>query len=524
MKQMKHHFLKLLLVLAASSLMTAHAQNKAVNPIIWADVPDMSMVRVGDTYYMSSTTMHMIPGVPVMKSKDLVNWEMASYAQLFLADNDAMNLVNGRGAYGSGTWASSLRYHNGMFYLSVFANTTRKSYIFTTKDPSKGDWKGQELPRALHDQSLFFDDNGKIYMVYGNGRLSIVELKPDLTGFVDGSEHVLIDNASQPAGNGGLGAEGSQLFKHDGKYYLFNISWPSGKCRTVIVHRADNIMGPYEGRVALQDEGVAQGGIVDTPNGNWFAYLFQDHGSVGRIPYLVPMKWENGWPVLGDNGKVPMTLDLPASKGLMPGIVNSDEFTRKKGQPELPLVWQWNHNPINTCWSVSKRPGFLRLTTGRIDSLFVSARNTLTQRTFGPLCAASVAFDVTHMKDGDVAGLGLLQSMFGQIGVRCTGTTKSLVMINGQTRKPVETTLSALKGNMAYVKIECDYRDKKDVAYFSYSLDGKKWVRVPNTQLKMSYTIPHFMGYRFGLFNYATKSLGGYVDFDYYRISDKITE
>ena len=187
-----------------------------------------------------------------------------------------------------------------------------------------------------------------------------------------------------------LRAEGSQLFKHDGKYYLFNISWPRGGMRTVLVNRADNLFGPWEARVALQDKGVAQGSIIDMPDGRWFAYMFQDHGSVGRIPFLVPMKWVDGWPVMGENGKVPETLDLPANKSLLPGIVNNDEFTRKKGEPTLPLVWQWNHNPDNSLWSINARKGYLRLTTRRIDTSFLSARNSLTQRTVGPVCSGAI--------------------------------------------------------------------------------------------------------------------------------------
>jgi beta-xylosidase len=493
---------------------------KATNPVIWADVPDMSMMRVGDTYYMSSTTMHMIPGVPVMKSKDLTNWVMASYAQPFLADNDAMNLKTPRGAYGQGTWASSIRWHNGLCYLSVFSNTSRKSYIFSSTDPSKGDWKTIELPRSLHDQSLFFDDNGKTYLVWGNGRINIVQLTADLSDFVPGTERVLIDNASLPGGRGGLGAEGSQLFKVKGKYYLFNISWPAGSMRTVLIHRADSLNGVWEGRVGLRDKGVAQGGLVDMPDGRWFAYLFKDNGAVGRIPYLVPVTWENGWPVLGVDGKVPMTLDLPVNKGVVPGIVNSDEFNRRLGDPALPLVWQWNHNPIDNAWSVTTRPGYLRLTTGRVDSLFLQARNTLTQRTFGPTSVATAAMDLRNMKDGDVAGLGLLQQRFGQVGVRCEGKKHFLVMLNGQNGKPVEQARIELKKPTVYLKASCDFTDQKDLASFYYSVDGKQWTKVGD-DLKMAYTIPHFMGYRFGLFNYATKTTGGFVDFDWFHVSDK---
>lgn len=194
---------------------------------------------------------------------------------------------------------------------------------------------------GFHDHSLFFDDDGRVYLIYGAGKLRLVELNADASGIKPGTaEQVIIENASAPAGtNINLQAEGSQLFKVNGKYYLFNITWPRGGMRTVVIHRADKITGPWEGRLGMQDLGVAQGGLINTPKGEWYAYLFRDFGAIGRIPYFVPVKWQDGWLVLRVNGKVPETLDLPASKGLIPGIVASDEFTRKKSEPALPLVW-----------------------------------------------------------------------------------------------------------------------------------------------------------------------------------------
>lgn len=511
----------LLFVSASFSNILAQAQ-KAQNPIIFADVPDLSMIRVGDTYYMSSTTMHMCPGVPIMKSKDLANWEMLNYAYDRLGEDDALSLVNGKSNYGKGTWASSLRYHNGTYYIATYAQTTNKTYIFRTNDIEKGDWKMNSFTPGFHDCTLVFDNNSA-FLITGGGKLQIIELNSDLTGVKEGGiNQVLIENASAPTEPNMLKAEGSQLYKHNGKYYLFNISWPRGGMRTVLVHRADNLMGPWEGRIALQDQGVAQGSIIDTPDGKWFAYLFQDHGSVGRIPYLVPMKWEDGWPVIGVNGKVPETLDLPVSKGLIPGIVNNDEFTRKKGEPALPLVWQWNHNPDNSLWSVTERKGFLRLKTGRIDSLFLKSRNTLTQRTFGPVCSGFTLLDASNMKEGDFAGLTAFQRKFGQVGVKVVDGKKFLFMVSNKTDKPTELQSIPLSQDKVYLKIECDFRNRIDVAKFFYSLDGKAWKQIGG-ELKMEYTLmEHFMGYRFGLFNYATKNIGGYADFDYFRISDKI--
>ena len=511
--------------MAAAGIQTSVAQ-KAPEPlpVVFADVPDLAMIRVGDTYYMSSTTMHMNPGLPIMKSKDLVNWQLVGYAYQTLGENDDLNLVGKKNAYGKGSWASSLRYHNGTYYVTTFSSTTGKTYIFTSKDIEKGPWVEHSFKPSLHDHSLVFDDDGKIYMISGGGKLNIVELKEDLSGIKPETQRVLIENASFPAnGNGrGLNAEGSQLFKVNGKYYLFNISWPNGGVRTAIIHRADKITGPWEGRVGFQDLGVAQGGLVDNAKGEWFAYLFRDYGSVGRAPYILPVKWVDGWPVIGDNGKFPADLKLPASKSLIPGLVNSDEFTRKKGEPALPLVWQWNHNPVNDKWSVTERKGYLRLTTSRIDSNVLQARNTLTQRTFGPTSSGVTSIDVSNMKDGDYAGLLLLQKKYEWVGVKATATGKAIVVGDGQGAKEIEAANIPITQKVVYFKADCDFTNRTDKAYLYYSLDGKVWTQIGN-MLKMSYTLPHFMGYRFGLFNYATKTTGGSVDFDYFRISDKIT-
>ena len=163
--------------LAADTAKNAH------NPILWADVPDIAVIRVGDTYYMSSTTMHMCPGLPIMKSKDLVNWEIASYAYETLADTDELNLKDGKNDYGRGSWASSLRYHHGTFYATTFSLSTGRTYIFSTKNPNQTPWKETSFTPLFGDHSLFFDDDGRAYMVAGNGRMRVTELKPDLSGF-----------------------------------------------------------------------------------------------------------------------------------------------------------------------------------------------------------------------------------------------------------------------------------------------------------------------------------------------------
>lgn len=494
--------------------------NEARNPIIWADFPDPAVIRVGDTYYMSNTTMHMCPGLPIMKSKNLVNWEMVGYAYQKLEDNDETTLQNGKNMYGKGSWASSLRFHGGMYYATTFALNTGKTYVFKTTDIESGKWEETTFEPVLYDGSLFFDDDGRVYDVCGNGDIRLVELKTDLSGTKPGGfDKVIIKDASSVAGTNILvPAEGAHMHKINGKYYLFLITWPKGDIRTQLVFRADKITGPYEGRIFLHDQGVAEGCLIDTPDGEWYAMLFQDHGSVGRTPFLVPVKWEDDWPVADNNGEVPQTLNIPVASTPIPASIASDEFDN--GTSQLGLQWQWNHNPDNRYWSLTQRPGFLRLTTGRVDNNFEQVRNMLTQRTFGPVCSGCVALDVSNMNDGDIAGLAALQKQYGIVGVKMTTTAKSIVMISAESGSAAELASVPLTQKTVYLKIDCNFQNRTDKAYFYYSLDEKLWTKI-GEPLQMSYSLAHFVGYRFALFNYSTKTAGGFVDFDYFRVSDR---
>jgi beta-xylosidase len=495
---------------------------QARNPVIWADVPDLSVIRVGDTYYMSSTTMHMSPGLPIMRSRDLVNWEMVNYAYETLADNDALTLQNKQQAYGSGSWASSLRSHKGVFYVTTFSSTTGETYVFKTKNIDKGPWIKSSFKPMLHDHSLFFEDDGRVYMTYGGGDIRLIELTADASAIKPGGiDQVIIDDASLVAGpNVGLNAEGSQIHKINGKYYIFLITWPKNGIRTELVFRSDNLTGPYEGKVALSDRGIAQGSIIDTPGGEWYAMLFRDFGAVGRTPYLVPVTWKDGWPIFGIDGKAPDILDIQTTPQNISGIIASDEFDRRSKDRMLPLAWQWNHNPDDRYWSIKERPGYLRLTNGGISTNILDARNTLTQRTFGPECSGSLALDISHMKTGDVAGLAAFQKNYGFVAVKMSGKTKSIIMVNADGGSPVEAANIPITQDRIFLKVSMDFTNLTDKASFYYSLDGTEWRAIGNT-LQMSYTLPHFMGYRFALFNYATETNGGFVDFDWFRTSDK---
>lgn len=488
---------------------------EARNPIIWADVPDVSVIRVGETYYMSSTTMHMNPGVPIMKSKDLVNWSIVNYAHRALdSDHPRLNLDPQQEAYGEGSWASSIRYFEDTYYVTTFSNTTRKTYIYKTQDIENGPWQTSVLNAHLHDSSLFFDD-GHAYMIYGVDDIRIVELNSDLTAVrSDGVNQILIPQASRIAGSDFyVPAEGAQIQKINDWYYVNLISWPRGGSRSQLVYRSKNLLGPYEGRVVLE-RSVAQGKLIDTPSGDWWAMLFKDSGAVGRIPYLVPVQWADNWPVLGVNGDVPEFLNFHVEDRGIGGIVRSDEFNN----PALDLVWQWNHNPVANGWSLTERPDYLRLKNQRIDSSFVETRNTLTQRMFGPRSSAIVAVEVSNMKDGDISGIGALQDKYGYIAVAQQGNQRSVIVVkNVNGRENVEELID-VSSERVYLRIDGDFRNQIDEAKFFYSLDGERWLQVGNV-LKMEYVLTHFMGYRFALFNYGTKNTGGYVDFDYFHLN-----
>lgn len=325
----------------AQTSATAVESGKFSNPVIYADVPDIDMIRVNDTYYMVSTTMHLSPGCPIMKSKDLVNWEIVNYVYDILGDTDAMNLRNGESMYGNGQWAASLQYHNNKYYVAFNSNTTGHAYIYTTDDIEKGSWTKTELAKSYHDMALFFDGDTP-YIVYGSGEIKYVELSKDLSGEKAGGKSGTLfslksgDDAEKFGG--GLPFEGTHVMKKDGYYYVFNICWPKGKPRIEVCHRSKSFIdGTWEAKEILNanfsnngtNAGVAQGGLIDTTDGKWYGFMFQDHGAIGRTPILTDCTWIDGWPMLGKNGDgktVEAEMELPVKGSESKSLVKSDEF------------------------------------------------------------------------------------------------------------------------------------------------------------------------------------------------------
>ena len=509
------------------------------NPMLWADVPDPDVIRVGDTYYLVSTTMHLMPGAPIMTSKDLKNWETVGYIFDRLTDSPKYDLLNGT-VYGRGQWATSLKYHNGKFYALLAPNergAMGDTYIFSA-EKAEGPWTIVSRMRHFHDCSLFFDDDDRVYVIYGTGEM--MELKPDLSDVIEGTHQLLFQREEDERGL----LEGSRMIKHNGKYYLLMIShvYAPGKHRREVCYRADNIHGPYEKQVILESEFggfsyEAQGTIVDTPDGDWIGIIFQDRGGVGRVLTVMPCRWVNGWPMLGDeNGKVPETVRPLVNGQPATAIVKSDDFSSDK----LGLHWQWNHNPIDEAWSLKERPGFLRLKTNRVVSNLYLAPNTLTQRMEGPTCSGTIAIDISKMKDGDCAGLAAFNSDTGALVIKKKGKNLVLEMVEMSVTLtdldkevtnveekviesiPLNAQLSTLNSQL-FLRIDADFRPVnghgRDAANFYFSIDGSQWTQIGTKDYRLNFDWRRFfMGSKFGIFCYATKKKGGYVDieaFDY---------
>lgn len=518
------------------------------NPVIFADVPDIDIIRVDDAFYMVSTTMHLSPGCPVMRSYDLVNWEIVNYVFDTLEDRDNLALRNGENNYGKGQWATTLRYNDGVYYAGFTSFSTGKTYIYHTDDIENGKWDRFVYDECFHDMSLLFDDDGRVYLVYGGGQIWCVELEKDLSAVKPGTKRKLIDDAGLVKG---CLAEGSHVYKMNGYYYIFIITWPPHRRRTQLCYRSETLDGEWEMKVIIDDnigfrnDGVAQGGIVDDKDGNWYCFVFQDHGAVGRAPVLSTMTWEDGWPVVGVDGKVPRTAKIPVAGHEKKGIVTSDEFINSQivrpyhnfaDTPEeagendyngsnLALEWQWNHNPDNRLWSLTEREGYLRLRTVNVCDTVADARNTISQRTFGPECGGYIKLDVSEMKDGDTAGLAAFAEKYGYVAVKIEDGKKYIVTVryndNDDVEQEFETERVEITENEVYLRVDCDYKNATDKAYFYYSLDGENWTKIGNT-LKMNYYGLHFMGYRYAIFNFPTKQSGGYVDVDYFRVENKL--
>lgn len=504
------------------------------NPLTGLDYPDPDVIRVDDTYYMVSTTMHFMPGCELLRSYDLANWEHAAYVYDRLDGTPGQTLAGGENIYGKGMWAATLRYHGGRFYIVFAANDTHKTYLYTA-DQIEGPWEKREIEGFYHDCSLLFDDDGRIFLAYGNRDVRLVQLRDDLSGPMPGGlSRVLVSDGDNPI----LGYEGTHFYKINGIYYLFFIHslWDEWK-RVEACFASDSPEGEFRGGDILNDDmgycnqGVAQGGIVDTPDGRWYAVLFQDRGAVGRIPVLVPLAWRDGFPVPGTDGRAPERFAVSSTRPehRYEPLVQSDDFRKP---PELPArelarrygcfgmksAWQFNHEPEPALVDWKQERGELWLHTGKLCRSVTEARNTLTQRMRYPRCAAEVTLDASLLKEGDCAGLCALQGCYGFVGVRKRQGKMYLVMASREpedgadgTETEREWAAVLTEESRVRLRIEADFTGMRDEARFFYEKGGT-WesVGIPH---KLRFRLDHFTGCRFGLFVYAAGEIGGAAGF-----------
>ncbi|MCK3684701.1 family 43 glycosylhydrolase [Maribellus sp. YY47] len=478
------------------------------NPVIFADFPDPDVIRVDDVYYMVSTTMHIFPGATILKSYDLVNWEYCSNPLEKIESTECYNL-DGCDRYGRGQWASSLKYHNGTFYL-LFTTLDEGSYLLTAAHP-EGPWEKQKLAGTFYDPGLFFDENDRIYVVFGINTLKIAELDENFA-VLPGTEKEVYSYTLKE------GLEGSHLYKINGYYYIYATygGWPAYQ----VALRSANIYGPYEERLLLDDENIHQGALVETQTGEWWTVLFYDKGAYGRLPNLQPVNWVDGWPEIGVEGKGVTTYTKPDvgkeyEKRVLP---TNDNFMDYK----LGMQWGWNHNPENSKWSLTENPGNLRLYTVSVADGFKSARNTLTQRIFA--CPddldhsyGTIKMNIKNMLDGDVAGLAVFQDPYAYIGVKAENSEKKLVMVNNG----VETEGQVISDSVVYLRAVASFNASN--AGFYYSFDNENYTKL-GTDLAMKFELSVFTGNKFSLFNYATQQTGGYVDIDWFTTEEQFSE
>ena len=495
------------------------------NPVIYADCPDPTMCRAGEYVYLVTTTMFYMPGAPVMRSKDMIHWEIVSYIFDGIdAPEYAFAAPDGRTGYGAGQWATSLVHHDGKFYAWFIVNGAG-GFLYTA-DRAEGPWRLLSRGAHLHDGSLVFDDDGRVYVFHGSGR--VTELKADLTGVRPGG----LDRQLFERGEETSLLEGSAAFKKDGYYYLMMVSaFLPDHPRREVCYRSKSLTGEWEKKVILETEfedwgGVGQGCVVECPDGKWRALVFQDRGGIGRTPCLMDVTWKDGWPMLGDaDGRIPNDVTRPYPS--LAGLVGSDEFERTA----LDLRWQWNHNPLDGAWSLAARPGWLRLTAGAVAPNLFLARNTLTQRMVAPRCTGEIRLDVSGMKDGDRAGLAAFQSDSAVLAVVCAGGRKRLVMSEEKSvfdagpgrRHPraevAEKESVELTSDCVYLRVRADFRPHQDWAEMDWSADGRSWRRI-GTRVPLHFDWQRFFtGSRFAIFCYPTKTPGGHVDVDYFHFA-----
>ena len=483
-----------------------------VNPPIYADYPDPDIIRVGNDFYFSTTTFIDVPGLTILHSQDLVHWEIVTHLVSQLTGSPNYNITNGVQNYGNGVFASSLRYYNGTFYCVETPNGQNTTIYYSTN--IAGPWQSHLLNTSAFDPGLYIETNGTGYIATAGGwqsNTTFLTLNPSFSQVV--ATHVITN---------GLGLEGSHVVKRGNYYYIFNAQ-PSTE--SLYLSRATNLFGPYTFMKVLDDsKGGHQGAIVDMPDGSDYGFVMKDSGTIGRMTYISPVFWTNDWPVFGTTnapGRVPTTAPVPIAGAPAYQIPTSDDFN----SPTLGLQWQFNHNPDNTRWSLTDRPGCLRLHPTAATN-FWYARNTLIQKGQGPWSGAAVKFDLSHLLSGDICGLGALSKSNGTIAVACNSpgnyTLSQNVIVSTDSTKNnlINTTVATAPytNTTLFLRLGMDFIQNKGTVF--YGADGINWTQLGGQfNLGWDWLTGTFQGQQFAMFCYNRQPGTGYLDVDWFRFA-----
>jgi len=497
------------------------------NPVICADYSDPDVVRVGDDFYLVSSSFNCVPGLPVLHSKDLVNWTIIEHVfdKFSYGNFDVPQ-------HGNGVWAPSIRYHKGEFYV-YFADPDYGIFMAKTRNPA-GPWEPLvrvQESKGWIDPSPFWDDDGNAYLVHAwaksragvNSILTINRMSADGTKLLDEGKLVVDGrDGKYPT------LEGPKMYKRNGWYYLMA---PAGGVPKgyQLAFRARNVFGPYEGRIVMDQgkteiNGPHQGGWVELKSGeNWFVH-FQDRGAYGRVVHLQPVKWVDDWPVMGidkdGNGKgEPVSLCKKPDVGRSyPVLVpqTSDEFDSRR----LGLQWQWEGNYHKEWTSLTERPGWLRLFAIAIPDKGTnlwSAPNLFLQKLPAPEFTVTTKLEFGKLAVGEKAGLIVMGASYAYLAVERTSSGARVVEV---------TCRDAAKGGKEIGESGADcasdsllLRVKVNpgaICQFSYGGDGKGFTPVGES---FQATAGRWMGAKVGLFSFAKDGAEqrGYADFDWFR-------
>ena len=465
------------------------SDKKYQNPVIYADYSDPDVIRVGDDFFMTASSFNCVPGLPILHSKDLVNWTLVNYALPELSEH----FYTPR--HGDGVWAPSLRYHKGSYYI-FYGDPDFGIYQVKTKDPF-GTWDKPVLVKSAHgniDPCPFWDDDGKVYMVHAfahsragvKSLLQINQLSADATRILDKGTIVYDGHEDNPT------IEGSKLYKRNGYYYIFA---PAGGVKEgwQTVLRSKSIMGPYEAKIVMAQgnttiNGPHQGAWVVLDSGeSWFLH-FQDKGPWGRIVHLQPMTWEDDWPIIGKDSDGD-GLGEPVLVYQKPNLLHhcsksrkmlEDDFTK----PFLSLDWQWHANIQPNWFSLSANPGSLRLYAMPVNPGYQNlwqTPNLLLQKFQGPEFTASCEMDFQNLKDGERSGLVIMGQDYALLCVRKQNqkwVIEQVVCYNaedGNLETMVETKQLSEQTSPVHLKVDVNI---EAVCHFSFKQKDQHFIEI----------------------------------------------